>query len=38
MGIRGGSAENLKKKGIGTKTEEKSKPAPSRESEGAAPS
>lgn len=38
MGIRGGSAENLKKKGIGTKTEEKSKPAPSKESEGAAPS
>jgi hypothetical protein len=29
MGIRAGDAENLKKKGIGTKMEEKSKPVPS---------
>ena len=36
-GIQAGDAENLKKKGIGTKMEEESKPAPSRESQGAAP-
>src|SRR5437667_2092997 len=37
MGIRAADAENLKKQGIGTKMEEKSKPAPSSESQGAAP-
>ncbi len=34
MGIRAADAENLKKQGIGTKMEEKSKPAPSSESQG----
>ena len=37
MGIRAADAENLKKQGIGTKMEEKSKPTPSSESQGAAP-
>jgi hypothetical protein len=36
MGTRGEDAENLKNKDIGRKLQEKSKPAPSRESEGAA--
>ena len=35
MEIRGGGAENLKKKGAGTKMKEKPKPAPSREFDGA---